>query len=261
MEDNHTAYQFFQRGIGLVEILVSITASLLLLAGLINVMLNNQRVYRIDRNLAELQTNGRYATMFINRAVRLAGFRTAPSFDDVIGYKDLTSLFPAGAQLIQATNNSTNGSDTLTVRYQGSLSGNIFDCQGQVVQPNQIAENTFFINSQSQLACNAINNGVANPNNPSILVDGVQAMHFRFGEDLNNDMMVNRYVPPSFASLNMNRVVSIRVSFLLRSLEPASPTANNDVFTLQDATLGPFGDKYIRRVITSTIKLRSMTGQ
>lgn len=249
-----------QLGLGLVEIFVSLTVAMLLLSGLINLMLSNQQAYRLDHNLAEIQNNGRYATTFMGRTIRLAGFRSPPDFSKMLNYSDLTSIFPAGSELVQGTNNNVNGSDTITVRYQGSPSGNVFDCLAQTVNADQIAVNTFSVNNQGQLICSAVNNGVPNASNPAILVDGVEAMHIRFGEDLNEDGMVDRYVPPGYTGLVLNNVVSVRISFLLRSQEEVSPTTNTQKYALQDSLLGPFNDKYLRRTITTTIKLRSYTG-
>lgn len=249
-----------QLGLGLIEIFVSLTVAMMLLSGLITLMLNNQQAYRLDHNLAEIQNNGRYATTFMSRTIRLAGFRSPPDFSKMITYTDLEDVFPSGSELVQGTSNNINGSDTLTVRYQGSPSGNIFDCLGQTVNDGQMAVNTFSVNNQAQLICSAINNGIPNPNNPTVLVDGVEAMHIRFGEDLNGDGQVDRYVPPGYAGLLLNNVVSIRISLLLRSLEQVSPTINSQTYALQDSLLGPFNDKYLRRTVTTTIKLRSYTG-
>lgn len=249
-----------QLGLGLVEIFVSLTVAMLLLSGLITLMLNNQQAYRLDHNLAEIQNNGRYATTFMSRTIRLAGFRSPPDFSKMIDYPDLSSIFPTGSELIQGTNNNVNGSDTLTVRYQGSPSGNVFDCLAQTVNANQIAVNTFSVNNQGQLVCSAINNGVPNASNPAVLVDGIEAMHIRFGEDLNGDGQVDRYVPPGFAGLVLNNVVSIRIGLLIRSLEQVNPTTNNQTYALQDSLMGPFNDKYLRRTVTTTVKLRSSIG-
>lgn len=246
-----------QSGIGIVEVFISLSISLMLMSGLINLMLNNQQAYRLDHNLSEIQNNGQYATSFMSRTIRLAGFRAPPDFSAMLNYEDLSDIFPSGSEILNGTNNNVNGSDTITVRYQGSPSGNMFDCLAQSVSAGALAVNTFSINNQAQLICSAVNDGTANPSNPTVLVDGVEAMQIRFGEDLNNDGIVDRYVPPGFAGLVLNNVVSVRISLLLRSQEQVSPTVNTQTYSLQDSSLGPFNDKYLRRLVTTTVKLRS----
>ncbi len=63
-----------QHGISMVEIMISITLSLILTAGLIQILVNNKQNYRIQDALSRLQENGRYAIDIITRDVRQAGF-------------------------------------------------------------------------------------------------------------------------------------------------------------------------------------------
>lgn len=68
-------YRFHrQAGVGLVEIMVAVTLSLILMAGLIHVYTGNKQTYRIQESLSRLQENGRFALDFITRDLRSAGF-------------------------------------------------------------------------------------------------------------------------------------------------------------------------------------------
>ena len=245
------------KGFGIVEIFVSLIISIVLSAGIFNLFQSNKRAYRLEQNLAELQQNGRFATTFLNRTIRLAGFRSQPKLDQMESYKDYQDIFPSGSELIAGTNDDVNGSDTLTIRYQGSSNGNIFDCLATPVQADKTAVSTFFINNQNQLVCAAVNNGVPNLNNPDVLVNNVEAMQIRFGEDLTNDGVVNRYVPPDYPDLDLKRVISVRVSLLLRTGDESSPVLDNKYYALQDTEVGPFNDHYLRKVFTTTVLLRS----
>lgn len=245
------------KGFGLVEILISIVISVILFAGVLNLFQSNKRAYRLEQNLAALQQDGRFATTFLNRTIRLAGFRTQPALDEMQMYREYQEVFPTGSELIAGTNNDTNSSDTLTVRYQGSVSGNVFDCLATPVQANEMAVSTFFVNANAQLVCAAVNNGVPNLSNPDVLVDNVEAMHLRFGEDMNGDGIVNRYVPPNHPDLNLARVISLRISLLLRTMEQANPVIDQKFYALQDAEIGPFNDRFLRKVFTTTVQIRS----
>ena len=77
MMGNHTqdlAQARQQRGMTLVEIMVAITISLILLAGIIQVFLASKATYRMQDGLSRVQENGRYAMYFIGRRAREAGF-------------------------------------------------------------------------------------------------------------------------------------------------------------------------------------------
>lgn len=68
------SYLLRQRGMTLVEIMVAITISLILLAGIIQVFLASKTTYRMQDGLSRVQENGRYAVHFISRRAREAGF-------------------------------------------------------------------------------------------------------------------------------------------------------------------------------------------
>jgi len=80
------------------------------------------------------------------------------------------------------------------------------------------------------------------------LVEGVEDMQILYGEDTNADQTADRYVPAGTAGLNMENVVSVRVTLTLQTVEDnvALTTAN--------------GDKRIRKNFTSTITLRNRAG-
>ncbi len=242
----------------MVEILVSIVISTILSAGVLNLFQSNKRAYRLETNLAALQQDGRFATTFLNRSIRLAGFRSQPQLDDMQMYEAYNEVFPLGSELISGTNDDINNSDSLTIRYEGTPYGNVFDCLATPVQSDEMAESTFFINDNNQLVCAAVNNGVANLSNPDVLVDNVEAMHLRFGEDTTGDGLVNRYLAPQSAGLDLSRVVTVRISLLLRTNDQAAPTMDMKSYDLQAVEVGPFNDHFLRKVFTTTVRLRSM---
>ena len=97
------------------------------------------------------------------------------------------------------------------------------------------------------------------------LVEGIENMQVWFGEDTDADSegaggdgTANRYVPANTSDLNMDRVVSVRISLLAVSpndnvtTEPAPYFFNGDWVTPDDRKL--------RKVFTTTITLRNKTG-
>ncbi|MFR0691024.1 PilW family protein [Enterobacterales bacterium AE_CKDN230030158-1A_HGKHYDSX7] len=63
-----------QRGLSLVELLIAMALSLLLMAGVIEVVLGSKRTYQSGLALAELQESGRFALDLLAQDLRLAGF-------------------------------------------------------------------------------------------------------------------------------------------------------------------------------------------
>jgi type IV pilus assembly protein PilW len=105
------------------------------------------------------------------------------------------------------------------------------------------------------------------------LIEGVENMQILYGEDTdadsegaNGDGTANRYVPIGTASLDIDRVVSVRLSVLARSLnnylttEPSPYTFNGVAVTLEDLEKLTPPDRYLRKVFTTTITLRNKAG-
>ncbi|WP_371231179.1 PilW family protein [Pseudomonas sp. QE6] len=67
----------YQRGLSLVELLIAMTLSLLLMAGVLQVFLASKNTYLTNMTLAELQENGRFALDAIAQDLRNAGFKGA----------------------------------------------------------------------------------------------------------------------------------------------------------------------------------------
>jgi len=63
-----------QRGLTLIEILVAMSISLLLLAGVIQIFASSKAAYRINEAQSRLQENGRFALQMITADIRMAGF-------------------------------------------------------------------------------------------------------------------------------------------------------------------------------------------
>jgi len=63
-----------ERGFSLVELLVAVAVSLIVLGGVIAVMVSSKATYVTQDSLARLQENARFATEFIARDLRMAGY-------------------------------------------------------------------------------------------------------------------------------------------------------------------------------------------
>ena len=99
------------------------------------------------------------------------------------------------------------------------------------------------------------------------LVEGIQNMQILYGEDTdadsdgaNGDSTANRYLPFGTTDLYMERVVSIRLSLLARSLNNNLTTTPSPYIFNGTAVTPGATDKYLRKVFTTTITLRNKAG-
>jgi type IV pilus assembly protein PilW len=89
------------------------------------------------------------------------------------------------------------------------------------------------------------------------LVEGVENMQVLYGEDtLGDDMIADAYRDAATVS-DWDRVVSVRLSLLLRTIEEYGTQRNTDTYDLLGTSIDPPDDRRRRRVFTSTIQIRN----
>jgi type IV pilus assembly protein PilW len=81
-----------QRGLSLIEILVSLMISLFLIAGVIQLFISSKQTYRSYDALSRLQENGRFALEAMSRDVRMAGFTGCPRVNPAPVFSDCCAL-------------------------------------------------------------------------------------------------------------------------------------------------------------------------
>lgn len=106
-----------QAGLTLVELMVTLTISLMLLGGVLKVLANSKQTYRIQEAHSRLQENGRYATQFLSRDIRMADFWGCASVLTSVA----NNLNPAGAGYIDfvgegALLGTDGATDSITIR-------------------------------------------------------------------------------------------------------------------------------------------------
>lgn len=72
-----------QAGLTLVELMVAITVSLILLAGVLQLYLSSRQTYRIQDDLSRLQENARFSMEFLSKDVRDAGYQGCLNLDEI----------------------------------------------------------------------------------------------------------------------------------------------------------------------------------
>jgi type IV pilus assembly protein PilW len=250
------------RGFTLVEVMIAIAIGLFLTTVVAHLFVNSRSAYNTTDEISRLQENMRFAYQLLTRTVHLTQYRSSPNMFATGQW----GLFVGGAIALDGTNDNVNGSDTLTVRYQGSGApdGSIVDCFGAEVAANAIVTNVFSIrqgqNGRLALFCDRSIVGAVQVDQIEIVPD-VRAMHILYGEDTDipRDTVADRYVPRT-AVANMDSVVSVRVALLF---ETANAGNRNDldtrVYNLNGVAVGPLNDTRVRRLVTWTLNLRNRT--
>jgi len=232
-------------GFTLVEIMVAITLSLVLLAGVGQIYASSKESFRVQHNNARMQENQRIAMEFLNRDIRQAGFSDTNAV--------VRAIAAAGNDV-----GGANNSDEITISLVSPT-----DCLGADTPAGGVATNRYFILNQ-QLMC--VGNG--NPDQAQPIADGIENMQILYGVNTNPP---GPGIPPTAnfyrdassgdaetAGLNLNSVVSVRIALLFRTDEPIKSQATAQSYTLLDADALEFNDRVKRQVVTTTIPLRNM---
>jgi len=114
---NHIHKKAFYRqtGLTLVEIMVAITLSLVILAGVIEMFVATKQTYRVEEGLSRVQENARYAMTILAKDVRHAGYwgcaNTTPN-----NLLNAGGGFDFSGPAIEGTEGASSAPDTLTLR-------------------------------------------------------------------------------------------------------------------------------------------------
>jgi prepilin-type N-terminal cleavage/methylation domain-containing protein len=217
-----------QTGMSLVELMVAITLSLILMAGVIQIHVSSKVSYETQHQISELQQNQMMAVELLNRDIRQAGLsKTKVVPNDISGLDG------------DESNAGDPKPDEITIRYESDK-----DCLGDNtdVDPVGIATNRYFIQNGA-LLCQIL-----------------------YGEDTDTIIpgavrTANRYVKPTVA--NMANVVSVRIALLMetsgavRGKDKGSAVARK--YILLDTPAITFSDQKRREIVTTTVRLRNVS--
>lgn len=251
-----------QTGYTIVETMIAIVIGLVVTAGILEIFLSTRTMYTQQSEFARLQERERFLENYIGRVIRLTGYRSPP----VNGlFPTLEGLYtPTNPYAFGISNTGPNNSDTLIIRYQGSGDGGgnpdgfVADCLNNGIDSDVMSTNTLSLSNNNELQCQAVNPSASPSNNTQVLIPGVEAFHVLYGEDLNGDSSADRYVPIDYPFLDTANIVSIRLSFVLRSDNEIRTTPLTSTFNLLGTTYTTPSDRFIRHKVSFTVVLRNV---
>jgi len=245
------------RGVTLIELMIAVTIGLLLVVVIAQLFLGSRQTFATTDDVSRMQDNIRFSQILLTRTIHLAGYKSQAN--------SVTATVFQTQPALAAVDRAAPASDDLIIRYQGSgtggggaADGTIVDCLGLRVDAGVIVTNTFSIGTNPSgrnfLQCNGVE-----------IVPDVLNMQIMFGEDIDGDLVADRYVTPDTVTLagNVNNVVSVRMALLFETPTQASKTVADaqvyDMLGNNAEVLGPFADRRIRRLVVTTINLRNRT--
>lgn len=257
-----------QRGVSLIELMVSLVIGLIILLGITQIFTANRQTYTIQESVGRLQENGQYAINFIARHLRHAGYYPNPYV--VPGNKTShETLAFNGVTPVNGNEGGGAAADSLTVSYyttgtdcvgnaptggfvlEQATTQTSITTAGAIVPgiPAAITNNTFTIApgaaGRPALFCNGIE-----------IAEGIENLQIRYGEDTDTDGFVDRYLAFDQVT-DFSNVMIIQVALLAGTI--TEPTQEPDIktYSLYGTIIDPVDDGRLRRVYTTTIRLRN----
>lgn len=142
-----------EHGITMIELLVAVAIFGIIIAGSVQFFSSNYRSYVAQEEIAAMQQNVRFAKMFLERDIRMAGYGIRNLFVD--GVRVSPVIFANGA--------GAGGSDRITINYLDDSSANSCNILPQLTLTDNMPT------SSSEAVVNELfDDGVPNPNGPDI---------------------------------------------------------------------------------------------
>ncbi|MEZ5534378.1 MAG: PilW family protein [Thiolinea sp.] len=277
---------FHSKGFSLVELMIAMTLGLFLIAGVGTVYISSKQTYKLQGQTAELDENARAALRVLKQHIAHAGYASTSGvvIDNYIIPDGLTI---SGATCSDGSSNISNAGiiDQTADRtgVVGDTIGLIFmadsslatDCNGgelpaECLPPEAPGFSSRLIYNSLSVANSSIENslgtrvptlrcaGSRNGQRQS-LAQGVESIQFLYGVDSDTDGSVENYWNATDVATNAawNKIISVQVGLLMRSVEPAFDTARTEKFRVLDRTITR-NDRYKRGVYTTTIRLKNV---
>jgi type IV pilus assembly protein PilW len=244
----HNTIHRDQQGLTLIEIMIAITISLLLLAGVMQIFISSKSSYNLQNGLGRLQENGRYAMNILARDIGMAGHYITPSDYEDVKYPVIEANTTDNTTVntdLGFTVENNKASDVIEITYISAT-----DCLGNAT--GGTAVDRFYLNG-TDLMC--LGNGSVTS---QILAEGVENMQLLYGEDMDNDTIADVYVTPGNVTEWLN-IKSVRIALLINSVESVGGEDTNVYALLNAPPIGPIEDNLTRKVFTRTILLRNKT--
>ena len=256
----------FQKGLTLIELMISMTLSLIVIFAVGSILISSNQAASVSDTLADSQETGRFAVDYINRQLLRTGYD--PDDAGVVAFGDL--CLAAGD--IVCINESANGTgDRLAVRRMAEAGeSNAVTCYGSALldaADANITTDVYWVavddNGLSNLRCQTFDeDGTvrANPGdsfgNSQALAAGVLAMHVLYGQSnsvpTDDTLNVTTYFNADQVT-DWGNVYAMRIGFLTQALTNTEAQSWEQNYIVLDSLNYEFDDRTARQVFTTTV--------
>lgn len=268
----HISLVKHQRGVGLVELMITLVISLVLLGALTYFYLGSQQTSRANEDISRMQESGRNAMDILGKAIRQAGFRL--DVDQPL-YIDTANNIGA---IIGTDGGGTGASatpDTITLRHDpvlvpdasNPIQGREITCLGNIKTSNNDTFDSYGmreVNKQLvEYSFSILNNGLrcsSVASNPAaggqLIVDNIENMQITYGLGDGLGTVTSYTNMPTAAQFS--QVTAVKVSLLVRGPSTGVAANKSQTYTYNGETVTKT-DGFLRQVYTSTFTVRNQT--
>lgn len=283
-------YPMRSEGFTLVELMIAMTLGFFLIAGIGTVYIGSKNTYKLQGQTAELDENARHAIRALKQHIAHAGYAST-SGNPIANY-----IIPTGTDLSAAAATCANGSPNISsvaaiatstdrTTSAGDTIGLIFmadaslaaDCTGGTLNSEclppmapspeaRLIYNSFSVGNSSiknsrgdtvpMLRC-----GGSRHSNRQDWARGVENIQFLYGVDFDGDGSVDNYwnatAVTASATYAWDKIISVRVGLLVRSVEPVFDTDRSETYQVLDRSITK-NDRFKRGVYTTTVRLKNV---
>jgi type IV pilus assembly protein PilW len=180
-----------QRGVTLVELMVSLTIGLFLVGGLLTLLGAMKSTNTSQSGLSQLQDSERISLTIMTDVIQQGGFYVNPIVNTVAGSFPVSGVFTTAGQYIFGTGVGTLAApgDTITVRYNTNgtaLGDNTMNCLGGTSAVAATFINTFSVTGNN-LQCTLTTIAGATITGPTAttIVTGINSLNIYYGVQTN----------------------------------------------------------------------------
>ena len=269
MKNNCNIVLSRSKGFTLLELMIGLAIGLFITTVAITYLVASSKSFRVQNDDGRIQENARFALDLLTMNVRLAGFspdstRTVNSFFSTAVCPDDDGNGAATACTLDDVDEGGN-SDRMAVELITRPGSDGNGCTGNNVGVGVRIANVFWVgdldgDQVSSLNCWTYNIDAGAWVGATLpLIDGIDAMQVQYGEDSDNDGVVETYA--SFANVvaraNTDSILSVRIALLSNSgLQQNTEQPRTRTYTLLDGPVITYNnDRTLREIYSTTILL------
>lgn len=277
-------------GVTLISLLIGIALGAFLIITMLQIFSTSRANYQLARNVNEMDTTLRYATLIMGDIVSQAGYRTPdavtgvqPSYASTFVPFNLTLVGPDGSNYSTSPSNSDDPAgvvdsyfpgetvfvsannvdlqDKLWVKFEGDPAGRIKDCNDLYGVANVAILVRFYSRVTSEgvgYYCERQNSGqtynyTTTPTGTALIPPALfDQVLVRYGEDITGNGFIDRWSLGSDVQ-DRNRVYAIRVAFLIHSREDVRSESVTQTFEIFGNTVTRTGKKIWKLYMTTML--------